>query len=224
MWDILSILLRYLRANHPLKVIWHTLWFFCILCMLSTTYIITFHFQPVFDLWQKSQNLNSFARELRVGVATDAKINQEISRLLETTSGNRSYLFRYHNGTPSANNVPFIFHTNTHEMIKPGTNRVLRFGQRLPSSLIHNENVEFLKNKCVSINNINRNVNSADYWIFETRNAVAVARCPIFAKNGDLIGFVGVDFSEPVSDKALKEAEDLVRKSSIFLGAIYDNA
>lgn len=224
MWDILSILLRYLRANHPLRVVWHTLWFFCILCMLSTTYIVTFHFQPVFELWQKSQSINSFARELRVSVATDAKINFELNKLLEQTNSNRSYLFRYHNGTPSANNVPFIFHTNTHEMIKPGTNRVLRFGQRLPSSLIHSENVEFLRGKCVSINNINRNPNSADYWIYETRNAVAMTRCPIFARNGDLIGFVGVDFRETVTDKALKEAEDLVRKSAVALGAIYDNA
>ena len=224
MLELFELVIRYLRVSHPFRMLLHVLWLFCILCLLSTTYIVTFHFQPVLELWLKSRSVNAFARELRTSVAADSKINSELNRLLTVTNGNRVYIFRYHNGTPSANNVPFIFHTNTHEVIRPGTNRVIRFGDRLPSSLIHSQNLAYLNRKCVSINNIQKDPNGANYWLFETRNASAITRCPFYSANGDLIGFVGVDFTDAVSDSALKASEEATRQTSIALGSIFDNS
>jgi hypothetical protein len=116
-----------------------------------------------------------------------------------------------------------MFHSNTHEVIRAGTSRVIRFGDRIPSSLIHSENVEFMNRSCVVINNINLDKNGANYWLFETRNALAVVRCPFFTANGDLVGFVGVDFIESRSSHSLLETKSALEKTALALGLIYDH-
>jgi hypothetical protein len=219
---LFQIVMRYLKTVHPLRMLWHLVWIFCVLSMLSTTYIITFHFQPVMDLWMKSESMNSFAKELQTSVAVDTQTKEELNKLLAVTNASRVYVFRYHNGTPSPNNVPFIFFTNTHEIIKPGANRVIDLNQRIPASLIHDMNIEFVKDKCVMLNDINKNPNSANYWLFQTRNSIATIRCPFFSSKGDLIGFVGIDFTESTQDSALQSSGKKVHESAKNLTKIFD--
>jgi hypothetical protein len=222
MTDVARVLLSYFRTVHPLKMLWHLFVIFCLLCMISTSYIIAFHFQPVIDLWQRSHSMNNFARELQVSVAVDTSANQALNQVLINTNANRAYIFRFHNGIPSPNNVPFIFHTNTHEVIKPGTNRIINFGQRLPSSLITNMSTEFLKRKCVSLTNINARPDSALYWYYESRAALHMTRCAFFSNNGDLLGFVGIDYTEPTTSSQVRNNEDLVKQTAEQLGRIFD--
>jgi hypothetical protein len=222
MLEFTKIIVQYLRTVHPLRMLWHLFVLFCLLSMLSTSYILAFHFQPVMDLWQKSRSMNHFARELQDSVAVDTAANLALTQLLAASNGNRAYIFRFHNGTPSPNNVPFIFHTNTHEVIKPGTNRVINLGQRLPSSLITTMSMEFLKRKCVSLFNINARTDSSAYWYYESRAAVHLTRCAFFSKNGDLLGFVGVDYSETQTPSSVRNNEDIVRNFADQLGRIFD--
>ena len=65
---------------------------FCLLSMLSTSYILAFHFQPVMDLWQKSRSMNHFARELQASVAVDTAANLALTQLLAASNGNRAGL------------------------------------------------------------------------------------------------------------------------------------
>ena len=222
MTELFEFIVRYLRVIHPFRMIWHVILLFFVLCMLSMSYIITFHFQPAMDLWIKSRGVAHFTQELKISVKVDAEINGELNRLLSSSKGGRAYIFRYHNGTPSANNVPFIFTTNTHEVISAGVNRVIRFGDRLPSSLIQRENIDFMEHKCAILSNINADVNSASYWLYETRGAIALVRCPFYTSNGDLVGFVGVDFVQPILKDQLLKVQTEVEKSATSLGFIYD--
>ena len=222
MSDLGKILLTYLRTVHPLRMLWHLFVVFCLLSMLSTSYILVWHFQPVFELWQRSHSMNNFARELQVSVAVDTSANQTLNQVLTNTHANRAYIFRFHNGIPSPNNVPFIFHTNTHEVIKPGTNRIINFGQRLPSSLITSMSQEFLKRKCVSLYNINARTDSATYWFYESRAAIHMTRCAFFSNKGDLLGFIGIDYTEPTATSVVRNNEDVVRQSADQLGKIFD--
>lgn len=220
--DIIRLFLTYLRTVHPLKMVLHLLVVFCLLSMLSFSYILAFHFEPVFELWQRSRSMNTFAKELQVSVAVDTQVNQSLNQLLSSTSANRAYVFRFHNGIPSPNSVPFIFHTNTHEVIKPGTNRVINYGQRLPSSLISGMSSEFLKRKCVSYFNINQRTDSNLYWFYESRAAVHMTRCAIFSKTGDLLGFVGVDYTEYGPVTLVRTNEESVRQAAEQLSRIFD--
>jgi len=92
----------------------------------------------------------------------------------------------------------------------------------LPSSLIQHQNIEFMEHKCVVLNNINADPNSANYWLFETRNAMAIIRCPFYTSNGDLVGFVGVDYTQATSSHDLTKSKEDVVKTAINLGFIFD--
>ena len=220
--ETLKLFITYLRTVHPLKMLLHLFVVFCLLSMLSFSYIIAFHFEPVFELWQRSRSMNHFAKELQVSVAVDTEVNQTLNQLLSTSNANRAYVFRFHNGIPSPNSVPFIFHTNTHEVIKPGTNRVINYGQRLPSSLISGMSTEFLKRKCVTYTNLHQRPESNLYWFFESRAAVHMTRCAFFSKTGDLLGFVGVDYTEYGSISTVRSNEEQVRQSAEQLSRIFD--
>lgn len=219
---ILDTVLKYFKNTTVGRMLFHLLWLFCILCMLSTSYIVTFHFQPVIDLLRHSQSLEHFRSELATSIAVDTQVNNELTNLASATNSQRAYVFRYHNGIPSVNNIPFMFHTNTHEVIRAGANRSIVFSQRLPTSVTHTMNVEFVRRKCVTLKDIDSNPDSSHYWQFQMRNSLSMIRCPFFSPTGDLLGFIGVDYTDRVNAEVLRTAEASVESSSQRIGRIFD--
>lgn len=222
MQDILQIVVKYLKTVPPLKMAWHLAWIFCMLCMLSITYIITFNFKPIMDHWERSRSIEHFRSEMSNSIAVDARVNHELGNIIQSTRADRAYIFRYHNGIPSVAGVPFMFHSNTHEVIRPGTSRVIMFNQRLPSSLNVSMNVEFSKNNCVSFNNLGENTNSVNYWYWQTRGAQSMIRCPIYTRTGDVLGFVGLDYTNNLLDDSTVENERKLKASAILLSRLFE--
>ena len=217
-----EIVLKYLKTTHPLRMLWHMIWLFCVLCILSMSYIITFHFTPVLDLWQQSRSMNHFRVELATTLAVDQGINQELQRLLDETGAHRSYLFRYHNGIATISGTPFMFHTNTHEMIKPGVARLIAYNQRLPTSINTAMNAEFARRNCVVMTNLERQVESISYWYFQTRGAHSMIRCAVYSAQGDILGFVGVDFVERTALDQVRSKERDVQQNAAAISRILD--
>ena len=222
MSNVIEIILRYLRNTHPMRLLMHLVWIFCLLSMLSVSYIVTFHFTPVLELWQRSHSIKMFGQELSTTIAVDQSVNQELQKLLESAQAHRSYLFRYHNGIPSVNGVPFIFHTNTHEVIRPGATRVINQNQRLPTGINSNSNFEFSRRKCVIIYDIDRNVDGANYWHYQTRGAISMIRCAVYTNQGDMLGFVGIDFLERIPIGIVRSKEDEVQRAATAVAVILD--
>jgi hypothetical protein len=216
-------LLTYFRTVHPLRMVWHLVWMFCVLCMLSVTYIVTFHFQPVVELWQKSQSFDHFRHELTATIAIDSEVVNELTRLLGITQADRAYVFRYHNGIPAVQGVPFIFHTNTHEVIRPGVSRMVSLMQRIPSSINIGMNLEFSQNRCVRLRNIDVDTTSSEYWYFQSRGARHIIRCAFFTAQGDLIGFVGLDYLNHIDVQLFEAAGERLRSSSEAIGRTLSN-
>lgn len=175
--------------------------------MLSISYIMTFHFTPVLELWQKSHSMRNFGHELSTSIAIDQSINQQLQNLMDVSQSHRAYLYRYHNGIASVHGVPFIFHSNTHEVIRAGVSRLIIFNQRLPSGINTHMNMEFSRRKCEVLHDIDRNMDGSNYWYFQTRNAVSMIRCAVYTSEGDLLGFIGIDYTERVAANLVKENE-----------------
>lgn len=218
----IEIIMKYLKATHPLRMLWHLLWLFCVLCVLSMSYIITFHFTPVMELWQQSRSMNHFRVELATTLAVDQNVNQELQRLLDQTGAHRSYLYRYHNGIATVSGTPFMFHTNTHEMIKPGVSRLIAYNQRLPTSINTTMNSEFARRNCVVMNNLERQIESINYWYFQTRGAHSMVRCAVYSAQGDILGFVGIDFVERTPAEQVRNKEKDVQQVAESISRILD--
>lgn len=217
---MLELLLRYFRANSPLKMLWHLIWFSLMLCALSVTYIVTFHFEPLLDIWNRSRSLEHFRSELNTTLALDAQITDELQRTLRLNQADRAYVFRYHNGVPAVGGIPFIFHTNTHEVIRPGVPRVISLMQRIPSSINIHMNLEFAQNKCVVMKDLDQDANSADYWYYQSRGAKHMVRCAFYSNQGDLLGFVGLDFMNPQVELNLQSVEASLKVVAENIGRI----
>lgn len=220
---MLDTILKYLKTTSGWRMFLHLVWLLCLLLMLSSSYIITFHFVPVMELFKKSHSLSHFSAELGVSIAIDQQVNTTIQNLLTQTNASRTYLFRYHNGIPSVNNVPFIFHTMTHEVIKAGTARVILFNQRLPTGILGISNTDMSRRRCVVLNRLDLNGESINGWHYHMRGAIAVVRCPFFTASGDLLGFVGVDFNERVEDSVLENVHNQTKAAAERLSVIFQN-
>lgn len=218
--SILQLLLKYFRTVHPLKMLWHLIWITLVLCVMSATYIVTFHFQPVVAIWERSRSMEHFTYELHTTIAIDTQVVAELQKALDSTHADRTYVFRYHNGIPAVGGVPFIFHTNTHEVIRPGTTRVIGLMQRIPSSINVVMNQSFARGRCIVLDDIDKDANDHDYWYFQSRGARHMIRCPIYARQGDLIGFVGADYVNEGPRPALDLYESIIKQSATALGII----
>lgn len=218
--SIVDILFRYFRSVHPLKMLWHLVWITLVLCVMSITYIVTFHFQPVLDLWQRSRSMQHFTNELNTSIAVDARITEELQKALISMQADRTYVFRYHNGIPAVGGIPFIFHTNTHEIIRPGINRVISLMQRIPSSINVHMNQEFARGKCITLTDIDKDTTGHDYWYYQARGARQMIRCAVYSRQGDLIGFVGADYVNEGHSGNLDAQEAALKQAAQQVGQI----
>lgn len=198
--SMLQLFLEYLRGTSTFHLLVHLIYISMICAFLSFSYIAAFHWSSIVEIYESANSHQHFDENLKLNVITDNKILAALQKVMEDTGGMRAYVYRYHNGLPAISGIPFFFETNTHEVIAPGAARLMLFEQRVPTSIHTGQNVMFSQNKCLLVPNTKSDTVSQDYYFFERRNAIAVLRCPIFLSNGDLFGFVGLDWNHVMKD------------------------
>ncbi len=182
---------------------------------LSSAYVVSFHWDSLIRIYEEAHSIQSFSANLKTSVENDNRIYTDLNVVLADTKGMRASVYRYHNGLAAISGVPFFFQTMTHEVIAPGASRIMGFEQRIPAGIHMKINNEFIQNKCAIINNTDKDPSNQNYYFYQSRNAKALIRCPIYMDNGDLFGFVGVDFSKDLSaataDSTVKDVETIKR-------------
>ena len=216
---MLQLMIEYLTDTPPWKLLIHLFYMGTICFFLSTSYIFAFHWTSIIQIYEENISHKQFSNNLKLSVTADAKITDELKKIMEDTSSMRAYVYRYHNGLPSISNIPFFFQTNTNEVISPGTIRLIHFEQRIPVGIHIASNVAFIANKCIMIGNTAADKYSQDYYFFQSRNANAVLRCPIYMDNGDLFGFIGLDWNHTMT--ADPRLEEQLRTLAIELGKVF---
>lgn len=219
--SLVEIFLGYLSRTPAGTLLLHLLWIVIASCALSSSYILAFHFTSLVTIYEEAHNIRNFSNNLRLTAKQDHDINTALTDLLGSSHANRAYVFRYHNGLAAVSGVPFFFQTNTHEVISPGTTRVIQFEQHIPASINIAMNNQFMMNHCAMVNNANEDRDSQNYWYFQNRSAKSLVRCPIFTGNGDLFGFVGIDFAESVPPARLTQLGDEVKATATAIGSIF---
>ena len=195
----------------------HLIYTAAITAIFATAYVIAFHFTSLVSIYEEAHSITSFSMNLKTSVENDNSIYRNLNRLLSDTNGMRAYVYRYHNGLAAISGVPFFFQTMTHEVIAPGTTRIMTFEQRIPASIHIAINNAFINNACAIIRDSDRDRENQDYYFWLSRGAKHLIRCPIYMANGDLFGFVGVDFTssmidEPTAEKNIKQSADEIAK------------
>ena len=219
--SMLEIFVRYLNRTKPLTMIFHLFWILCVCSVLSFCYITAFHFTSLVHIYEEAHNIREFNHGLKMSAKNDVIINNILNKMLNDMHANRAYLFRYHNGLAAVGGVPFFFQTNTHETISPGTPRLMQFYQRIPASLTPIMDQKFSQNECVVVNHMDKSDDIQIVYFFQARQTKAMVRCPIYMENGDLIGFVGVDFSQDQDLEKLETDKSVVFKSAVDISKLF---
>lgn len=222
--SLIEAIFGYLATTPPYLMFIHLAWIVIASCALSFAYVTSFHFTSLLSIYREAHNIQNFSTNLRVSAAQDLEIERTLKELLASTNSNRAYVFRYHNGLAAINGVPFFFQTLTHEVISPGTPRVLQFEQRIPASVNIAVNNRFIQNECAIITNADQDRDSQNYWYYQSRNAIDLIRCPIFMPNGDLFGFIGIDYTTNISDDKLREDAAKVKEAAQAVVRFFINA
>ena len=222
-FSIVESFFRYLSSNTKLTLMFHLWWIVMACISLSTTYIFSFHFPSLLKVYEEAHSIKSFDKNLKLSLKQDDEINKLLTQVMIDNKANRAYIFRFHNGLAAVSGIQFFFQTNTHEIITPGMSRVLPYSQRLPASINVPMNNLLSNNKCVILNKISSDPNSQNYYNYQSRGAEAMVRCPIFLGNGDLLGYVGLDYSSPTYDSYLKETETSLKSTAKSLSTLFSN-
>jgi hypothetical protein len=165
--------------------------------------------------------VQEFGINLKVSVEADNKIQDLLKTFNDDAGGMRTYVYRYHNGLAAINGVPFFFQSNIHEIIAPGISRVLPYEQRIPVSINVAIASQFIQDKCIFISNTDGDPSSQNHYFWQSRGAKSLIRCPITMSNGDLFGFVGIDFVSSRSQQDLQPTMTKLRIMASRLGEIY---
>lgn len=220
---IAEVFIDYLSRTPPGLLFTHLLWIVIASCALSTSYIMAFHFTSLVTIYHEAHNIRNFSQNLQVGARKDQEIQNVLSGLLDATGSNRAYVYRYHNGLAAVSGVPFFFQTVTHEVITPGVTRVMQFEQRIPASINLAINNRFVQNMCARVENADEDRDSQNYWYFQSRQARALVRCPVFMQNGDLFGFVGIDYTNNATTEQLVTAEERIKAAAVVISSIFSS-
>ena len=218
--SMLHIILDYLTRTSILLLFVHMIYIGMVCCFLSLSYIIAFHWTSLIEIYREAHDVSQFSTNFKVSIEADIQINDKLQKFLDKNTGTRAYVYRYHNGLAAINGVPFFFQSNTHEVISPGTGRLMGFEQRIPASIHVAMNNEFVQDQCYLIKDTTQDKSEQNYYFYTSRNAVSMARCPIFLSNGDLFGFIGIDWNRTTNDpKVLDDLQTLSKElGSIFAG------
>jgi hypothetical protein len=216
-----QILVQYLTNTKPWMLFVHLLWLAIVCVILGITYIGAFHTTDLLNVYQEAHNIKNFSSNLVLSAKLDKNINDILEDLLASTHANRAYIFRYHNGLAAVSGVPFFFQTNTHEVIIPGTARVIQFEQHIPASINLAISNQFLANKCAIVSQADGDKDSQNYYFYQVRGAKSLIRCPIFMNNGDLFGFVGIDFISKQDEKMLESMIPQVKIHANALAGVF---
>lgn len=218
---LMQLLVEYLSETSPVMLLIHLLYIIMVCATLSISYVVAFHWSTVFQIYSDAHDIKRFGTNLKTSVENDNKLNDLLTDIMTQTDGIRAYIYRYHNGLAAINSVPFFFQTNTHEVISPGTARLLPYEQRIPASFNPVINNHFVKNQCAVVLDADKDPNSQNYYYFQSRQAHSFVRCPIYMPNGDLFGFVGVDYSKGAIDS--EKVSQLIGDAADKMGVIFSS-
>lgn len=199
----------------------HLIWAALVCAILSISYVVSFHFTSLFEIYQEAHNIQNFNSNLLASSKHDSQINELLEEMLGATDASRAYVFRYHNGLAAVSGVPFFFQTNTHEVIRPGTTRVVMFEQHIPASINMAVSNQLMANRCAVLPKTDDDKDSQNYWFFQNRAAKSLIRCPIFMPNGDIFGFIGIDYTDRQEPKKLENSVEKLRVAAQKIANIF---
>ena len=143
--------------------------------------------------------------QLKALARNDRLTHAVLDQVLEETTADRSHVFQLHNGRSSLKGVPFLYYSNTHERLAAGASSEIATLQQLPASLLVHRMETYLDGDCWTVETAT--AQPALQKLLERQGVATAISCPVFSiGDGQLMGFVGVDYNKVEATNAQTDA------------------
>ena len=155
----------------------------------------------------------------RVGAA----IQELLDKLVLQTHADRAYVSEFHNTAVSIAGLPFLYTSCNYEALGEGAASAALARQNLSMQLYHKLMEAITKHPFVilDVNHRDESVESqVGYETLAQRGVSVAVRVKITDNNKRAIGFVGLDYGNPVDKTALERYIPMTREAAVKLGAL----
>ena len=156
---------------------------------------------------------------MEVGKTVQDLLREFVSR----TKACRAYVFEFHNGTVSVGGLPYTKTSCVYESLGHGIESEALSRQNMPLQLYSAIYYSLKKYPFIVLDVNNRDENMDSQLGYETlvkRGVSVTVRVKITDLSGRMIGFVGVDYSDPVEDSTLQHAIDVMQEAAGNIGPL----
>ena len=166
-------------------------------------------------------------------INTRLKITPEVKgvlkKLLLQTHASRAYVFEFHNGTTSLGGLPFVYMSNTYEILGQTASSQMHARQQMPFTLFDSLVTQLMQKDVVTVDTRNK-TSDFDLIIYETlekRGTTILVGTKLLDEHKRVIGFLGIDYCGSLNktifcndETAIKEIEKIVFREAQALSTL----
>lgn len=163
---------------------------------IASVYITATHFELILN---RIKNPVEMEKYLQKDIRSGIKIQRILGSLITSSSNiSRAYVFKFHDGLIGISNLPFMFQSNTHEIVDYGISSEIQNLQSIPLSINLEKITSYIEKKCYNyiVQDIPKNRDLLSFnELLATQGILQSISCPLYDKSNILIGFVGIDYN-----------------------------
>jgi hypothetical protein len=165
---------------------------------------------------------------------TRLRINPEVKGVLKElrlqTHASRAYVFEFHNGTTSLGGLPFIYMSNTYEVLGQMATSQMHARQHMPFTLYDSLIDRIMQDDVVTVDTRSKTgeFDSIIYETLEKRGTTILIGTKLLDEHKRVIGFLGIDYCGipdtaiiKGDENAIKEIEKIVFREAQALSTLF---
>ncbi len=172
--------------------------------------IIPYFLKIVYKLIDKDPQ-KTYKADYANKLVTAGLIDDILGLLLHSSGADRAYIFEYHNGGKSINNVNFQKLSNTHEVVNRGISTTIQGLQNLPVGMFARISRMIAKHEKVLVADVCdlKDVDESLHYFCMDRKAKSLYIHGIYDAHDLPIGFVGIEYLKQNHEMSRDELDEL---------------
>ena len=171
----------------------------------------------------------SHSETVKTRLRITPEVKSVLKELLLHTHASRAYVFEFHNGKTSIGGLPFIYMSNTYEVLGPTASSQTHARQQMPFTLFDSLISQVIRRDAVTIDLRNRSedIDPIVYETLDKRGTTVMIGTKLQDEHKRVIGFLGVDFCDDqgaalvgTGESALAEIERIVFREAQALSTL----
>ena len=164
------------------------------------------------DLKMSNAKVPTHSETVKTRLKITPEVKSVLNALLLQTHASRAYVFEFHNGTTSLGGLPFIYMSNTYEVLGQTASSQMHARQHMPFTLYDSLITHLIQQDVVTVDIRNKS-DAFDAIIYETldkRGTTVLIGTKLLDEHKRVIGFLGIDYCGHPNKLMFKDDADAI--------------